>query len=518
MGIPSYFSHIIRNHNIIIKKNSSSLSINNLYIDSNSIIYDIIHGSEANISHQEIYKSICQKILFYIDQIKPSDNVFISFDGVAPIAKLSQQRTRRIKNTILKKIHNEFEKTEKKSWDTTQITPGTVFMKSLNEYIKNFFNSIKKNYKIILSLTDEIGEGEHKLFHHIRKNNIHKEQTTVVYGLDADLIMLSLLHVKYCDKIYLYRETPQFIKQLDNSLNPSELYLLSINMLYDKIIKNMTDSEIINTNIITDYVFICFMLGNDFIPHNPAINIRTNGIDILCEIYKKYFKGNNYIINDDKISWKNFKKFCKFISDEEENYFIYEHKLRDKYEKRVFKNESIEDKIMKLENIPTKNRSREHYINPTSTAWQKRYYSVLFDVEYNEDRIKQICFNYLEALDWTWKYYSYKCYDWRWKYNYDYAPLFEDIIKYIPYYDHDFIKDVPVNPINEITQLIYVLPEESHYLLPTNIQTLLKVKFTSWFDKSNIKFKWDYCKYLWESHLTLPYIDINIIENTFNLT
>ena len=173
---------------------------------------------------------------------------------------------------------------------------------------------------------------------------------------------------------------------------------------------------------------------------------------------------------------------------------------------------------MKLENIPTKNRSREHYINPTSTAWQKRYYSVLFDVEYNEDRIKQICFNYLEALDWTWKYYSYKCYDWRWKYNYDYAPLFEDIIKYIPYYDHDFIKDVPVNPINEITQLIYVLPEESHYLLPTNIQTLLKVKFTSWFDKSNIKFKWDYCKYLWESHLTLPYIDINIIENTFNLT
>ena len=114
MGIPSYFSHIIRNHNIIIKKNSSSLSINNLYIDSNSIIYDIIHGSEANISHQEIYKSICQKILFYIDQIKPSDNVFISFDGVAPIAKLSQQRTRRIKNTILKKIHNEFEKTEKK--------------------------------------------------------------------------------------------------------------------------------------------------------------------------------------------------------------------------------------------------------------------------------------------------------------------------------------------------------------------------------------------------------------------
>ena len=196
---------------------------------------------------------------------------------------------------------------------------------------------------------------------------------------------------------------------------------------------------------------------------------------------------------------------------------IYEHKLRNKYEKRVFKNDSIEDKKIKLDNLPTQNRAREHYINPSSNAWQKRYYSVLFDIEYNEDRIKQICFNYLEALEWTWKYYSSKCYDWRWKYNYDYAPLFEDIIKYIPYYDHDFIQDVPVNPINELTQLIYVLPEESHYLLPNNIQTLLKVKFPSWFDKSNIEFKWDYCKYLWEAHLTLPSIDINVIENTFNL-
>ena len=165
--------------------------------------------------------------------------------------------------------------------------------------------------------------------------------------------------------------------------------------------------------------------------------------------------------------------------------------------------------------LPSINRETEHYINPINDGWQNRYYNTLFDVEYNDIRLKQISFNYLEALEWTWKYYSEKCYDWRWKYNYDYAPLFEDVIKYIPYYTHDFISFSTNPPINELTQLIYVLPEESHYLLPPNVKDILNIKYSRWFDKSSIEFKWDYCKYLWEAHLTLPEIDIEEIETNF---
>ena len=43
MGIPSYFSYIVKNHSEIIKKYSIFLqnnTVNNLYLDSNSIIYD----------------------------------------------------------------------------------------------------------------------------------------------------------------------------------------------------------------------------------------------------------------------------------------------------------------------------------------------------------------------------------------------------------------------------------------------------------------------------------------------
>ena len=38
-----------------------------------------------------------------------------------------------------------------------------------------------------------------------RKKCLH--ENVVLYGLDADLIMLGLIHSRYCKSIYLYRET-----------------------------------------------------------------------------------------------------------------------------------------------------------------------------------------------------------------------------------------------------------------------------------------------------------------------
>ena len=93
MGIPAYFSHIIKNHSTILK-NPKTTTIDNLYIDSNSIIYDIIHSLNEIHDFNHIYDLICKKIKFYIQEIKPKSITYIAFDGVAPIAKLDQQRKR----------------------------------------------------------------------------------------------------------------------------------------------------------------------------------------------------------------------------------------------------------------------------------------------------------------------------------------------------------------------------------------------------------------------------------------
>ena len=129
------------------------------------------------------------------------------------------------------------------SWSTASITPGTNFMKQLNKEITSHFSNKKnnRNYspQIIVSTSDEPGEGEHKIFSYIRNHSDHKSQTTVIYGLDADLIMLSINHYPLCKEIYLFRETPEFIKSIDSNLEPNHNYLFNIEQLTNNIVLDM---------------------------------------------------------------------------------------------------------------------------------------------------------------------------------------------------------------------------------------------------------------------------------------
>ena len=116
-------------------------------------------------------------------------------DGVAPRAKMNQQRERRYKKTFLSKYNKEEEEEEnkenKKDWDSNKITPGTFFM----EKIKDALYILKKDtvdlYDIYISDSNECGEGEHKIFHKLQAYDA--SQNVVINGLDADLIILSLL-------------------------------------------------------------------------------------------------------------------------------------------------------------------------------------------------------------------------------------------------------------------------------------------------------------------------------------
>jgi 5'-3' exonuclease len=247
-------------------------------------------------------------------------------------------------------------------------------------------------------------------------------------------------------------------------------------------------------------------------PHFPSVNIRTGGVDKMLNAYKETIGGTKEnLTNGKKIYWKNVRKLVQYLADNEEEFFKKEAKLRDRREKNAMPDITPEDKFKKFDSIPTYERAMEKHINPFKPNWQTRYYKTLFDLYPDDVRKKQICTNYLEGLEWTMKYYTIGCADWRWRYNYEYPPLLCDLIHYIPYFDTEFIEYKKASPVSELVQLCYVLPKQSLHFLPEKIYNAISKEHSEW-HSTDCKFIWAYCRYFWESHVELPYINIDELE------
>ena len=532
MGIPSYFSHIIKNYSNIIRNlsyfvNNASFRFAHLYMDCNSIVYDAVHALEKKIDisipfdndsfETLIIDSVCEKIDEYIKFIKPTTTLFIAFDGVAPFAKMDQQRTRRHKSAFMTKflLYNE---NKTSMWNTTAITPGTEFMKKLSHKIEYLFKHSEKKYNVssvIVSCSNEAGEGEHKLFQHLR-NNRFAEDNVAVYGLDSDLIMLSIFHLTYCKNVYIFREAPEFLRSsipIHCDGKETDPHFLDIRHLSLSILSEM-NCKYSDSQRIVDYVFLCFFLGNDFLPHFPAMNIRTHGIQALLDIYRATV-GNNidsFFVSKigDKIQWKFVGLFIKEIAKREKDFLLNEYFVRDKFDKRRFLETTTEEKSEVLNNSPIIYRGIEKYICPSEVEWEQRYYKGLFHCDRTNENIKAICNNYLEGLEWVFKYYTNDCPDWRWKYNYHYPPLFVDLIKYVPHFEMDFIK--AKSPcFSNAAQLAYVLPRSNLNYLPKHIHDFLNKHYSELYI-DEYEFQWAFCRYFWESHPVLPEISLELLS------
>jgi len=534
MGIPYYFSYLIQKHRQCVSKLETLGLIHNLFIDSNSIIYDSLNLNfkeylNKNQYEDAIIKSVLVKLEEIIATIKPQDNIYIAFDGVPPFAKINQQKNRRYKTAYQNKILKK-----ESLWDSCAITPGTIFMANLNSVLKAYFAN-KKYYNnsdaiinVVLSLSDEHGEGEHKLFAILRQNNVLHNKTNVLYGMDSDLFMLSLNHLKYTQNIFLYRETPLFISSLDKSLDPKEKYIININILATIIYFVLTNQDnCANKNLIVehsnsyynkieDYIFICFLLGNDFLPHFPAINIRINGFTILLELYKKIFGLNEFIINNGSINWHSFKKYIKQIAENEEQFIKEVYNIRDKQGKKYYPETSSEEIEYKFSVMPSWDLNIEHYINPFEEDWQHRYYYSLCSIDsrskhYNAN-IKLLCTNYLETLQWVYYYYSNECKNWTIHYKYHYPPLLCDLYTYIPYFNSELTINDDYSILNTNVLLAYVLPKHSLHLLPEKIHNHLLQNYDKYY-KDDYGLLYAFCKYFYEGHVDFPEIQHTNFNN-----
>ena len=202
MGIPFYFASLIRNHPGITRI-ARDLQVDVLGIDFNCLIHRYLHVTDP-------IKSVLDALDHILKHTCRAKKVIIALDGLVPYGKIVQQRYRR------------FRIKDSEAFDKNQISPDTPYMRALEEEIRRRFPDVQ------LSPTQEPGEGEHKIFQEIKKIPEADRKSICIYGLDADLILLSLFNHKLSAELTLLRESGEFN---DPSLKQAEFSLLDIQKL-----------------------------------------------------------------------------------------------------------------------------------------------------------------------------------------------------------------------------------------------------------------------------------------------
>lgn len=467
-------------------------------------------------------KRIINYIEFLVSYVNPSEEVFLAVDGVAPQAKLNQQRKRRFRtiddNKIRDEIKRRYGRKVNNIWNNTVITPGTVFMEKLhNELIRHFKNKYKsksllggeeKKVKFTYSSYHTAGEGEHKILDDIKaksKNKEDKERTYVIYGLDADLIFLSLASQQ--NKIYLLRESSQFrhTKGKTECFDPvedvgEELTYVSIDETkecYNEQLEILVNKKIFDSNIkletiktkteyVNDFVFICFLLGNDFLPHLPSIEINKGGLDTVLDAYIECFikyKQNLVKVYKTKINIENnfLIELILNIGKREYTYFkeILPVEIERQNKKRCFESDPYARALWNLENM--KNMKIDDPIKlgvGEESEWKKRYYEHYFKEEKEDEIIDKLTKMYLEGLKWVGEYYFIKCPSWTWQFTHSHAPFISDMGMSIVKNKLDInnIKFGISRPLKPAQQLLCVLPPNCSDIVPIAYQKLMLSK------------------------------------------
>lgn len=264
----------------------------------------------------------------------------------------------------------------KKAFDSNSITPGTPFMDILAASLR-YWCAYKLStdpawarLKIIISDATVPGEGEHKIMSFVRSQRISPDYDPntrhVIYGLDADLIMLGLAthepHFRVLREDVFFQdskprvcricgqkghearncrgEAKEKVGEFDEqekapALKPFIWLHVSILREYLAVELNVPglpfrfDLE----RALDDWVFMCCFVGNDFLPHLPALEIRENGIDTLTAIWKDNLPHmGGYVTKDGHVDLARAQLILNGLAKQEDGIFKRRKEQEDRRE------------------------------------------------------------------------------------------------------------------------------------------------------------------------------------------
>lgn len=574
MGIPFYFKSIIRQHgqNIVLPLAHARGCCERLFFDFNCAIHqcagNVVAGYSASGSAlppiESLYSTIIDETVRFlgglIQTVQPKHLAYVAVDGVCPLAKMVQQRKRRycsiMRQNLIRDAARKSGLSLPPEWDSNAITPGTTFMSLLNTALHQFSNAYNESLKasghqlrIIVSDSDEAGEGEHKIMDYLRANpSINNTGRDLIYGLDADLIMLSM--VSPCsDRILLLREKPAF--DIGHRIQDTYL-LLHIQNLKQSLFEDYKQrratlqqeslpTDCLNRHI-NDYVLLCSLVGNDFIPPLSYMKIKENGIELLLNAYvetsHEMGPGQYLVLEETPLINPIFlMKVTEKLAKKEDQMMAEVH--RSYYDRKTIlppKEKPIERAMAMFDNYPTLNKFAPGKIDPNTAGWRSQYYAFLFP-ETGGCTTEDICQRYLEGIYWIAEYYfrgqAHAARNWSYPFNYSPTALdlYNAMYATVCSADSDrggsedvisqrirkAFKSLPSFDIVPALQLLYVLPPASVHLMKPMFQTLQTdiTKGCVHYYPTGFSISTYLKYYIWEAAPMLPTIDIRTLHNAY---
>ena len=503
MGIPSFYKRLIQTIKGIVTPIQLQGQPTILGFDANCAIYDCVASLSKRISYDPAKRTmweaeLIQDTLRYFEKVikdvNPSEAVWIAFDGVAPMAKIRQQRGRRFKSIVTTKKEQEIRGTSAPKWDTNAITPGTPFMNQL----ASAFHAWAKTRSIPtrISAADEPGEGEQKLMTWLRTA---PTSHMVVYGLDADLIILALLHLSSAT-IQLYREDTAFGKKSVPAKSEKQFLYLSIILLARELQTkwNLTMEE---------FAACMNLLGNDFVPHGLGLKIKEDGMERVLEAYQHVRHSYPSIVTGHEYHTPTLKALLQELSKKENEWMveIASEKLSMRPGQYCSSSDPVERALAEWNDAPIL-WGAEKALLTEEGALRSNYKEVYQRIGLWGASYKITSEKYLEALAWCFAYYNGKQVDLEWYYPWWIAPPLDTIT--VP--ERLTIPSTKRTPLQPTDQLAMVLPLESYHLLPTQYQQFPK-DHPELFPVEAPFFSLGR-RFLWECELMIPLVQPSILR------
>lgn len=489
----------------------------------------VLRNEELPAEESELEKDILNSVWEYtnhcVNVVRPSGTVHICIDGVAPTAKMIQQRKRRYISMFTRRLEQKVV-----HWDTNAISPGTPFMARLQAFLRaRIRDDLSRNY--FLSGSDDPGEGEHKIFSRIATLADQKEPV-VIYGLDADLIMLSLM--SHHGSIFLMREPTGPFKEHDtddgflfmdiDAFRKALLQELKIRFgwpVTTEMMQNPYGEEA--RGMIEMYVCICFFLGNDFLPHPLTLSLKKGGHDRILLAAKTCLENGTPFWDDHNNPNHAFilEMLSLLSASEDEDFW----KVNEQYLKRrphTPLHENVDSYPMQPEyKHPL---ARRIYEMNSSAKWRSLYYQHMFHTKLHDTSvIHAACTSYIQGFHWTYRYYKKLPKDPQWYYPYGYPPTLRDLKNYVAgmsAQDQQKLLSsftVPANQgfVSPDTQLLCIMPKASYDILPKKVKQVMtdSAKGCTHMYPTEYQVQTYLKTHLWECTPVLPWIDITQIQN-----